>query len=88
MDGERRVCINCGYRVKELFKKYSNTLKTTNCVRNLILIFYFRFIECKQKSILKYNRKNAIKLLINTLNLRNLSYLLTPCFWTLAPFAT
>ncbi|KAH8313013.1 hypothetical protein KR067_008795 [Drosophila pandora] len=32
MNGERRfVCINCGHRVKELFKKYSNTLKTTNC---------------------------------------------------------
>ncbi|KAI8122180.1 hypothetical protein FF38_05745 [Lucilia cuprina] len=25
------VCINCGQKVKELFKKYSNTVKTVNC---------------------------------------------------------
>ncbi|XP_068142019.1 protein ARV1 isoform X1 [Drosophila tropicalis] len=25
------VCINCGHRVRELYKKYSNTLKTTHC---------------------------------------------------------
>ncbi|KAH8360505.1 protein ARV1 isoform X1 [Drosophila serrata] len=28
---KRFVCINCGHGVKELFKKYSNTLKTTHC---------------------------------------------------------
>lgn len=34
MNGQMRfVCINCGHGVKELFKKYSNTLKTTQCVR-------------------------------------------------------
>lgn len=26
------VCINCGQKVKELSKKYSNTMKTVNCV--------------------------------------------------------
>lgn len=26
------VCINCGQKVKELSKKYSNTVKTVNCV--------------------------------------------------------
>ncbi|KAI8041775.1 protein ARV1 [Drosophila gunungcola] len=32
MSEKRRfVCINCGHRVKELFKKYSNSLKTTQC---------------------------------------------------------
>ncbi|KAM7355186.1 ACAT-related protein required for viability 1 [Cochliomyia hominivorax] len=25
------VCINCGQKVKELYKKYSNTVKTVNC---------------------------------------------------------
>ncbi|XP_065361276.1 protein ARV1 [Calliphora vicina] len=25
------VCINCGQKVKELYKKYSNTFKTVNC---------------------------------------------------------
>ncbi|SPP87355.1 protein ARV 2 [Drosophila guanche] len=29
--GKLSVCVNCGHRVRELFKKYSNTLKTTNC---------------------------------------------------------
>ncbi|XP_033158089.1 protein ARV 2 isoform X2 [Drosophila mauritiana] len=28
---KRFVCVNCGHRVKELFKKYSNTMKTTQC---------------------------------------------------------
>ncbi|KAH8295826.1 hypothetical protein KR018_010638 [Drosophila ironensis] len=30
-EGRRFVCVNCGHRVKELFKKYSNTLKTSHC---------------------------------------------------------
>ncbi|XP_033242502.1 protein ARV 2 isoform X2 [Drosophila miranda] len=29
--GKNSVCVNCGHRVRELYKKYSNTLKTTNC---------------------------------------------------------
>ncbi|KRK02189.1 protein ARV 2 isoform X4 [Drosophila yakuba] len=28
---KRFVCVNCGHRVKELFKKYSNTMKATQC---------------------------------------------------------
>ncbi|EDW44374.1 protein ARV 2 isoform X1 [Drosophila sechellia] len=28
---KRFVCVNCGHKVKELFKKYSNTMKTTQC---------------------------------------------------------
>ncbi|XP_017042381.1 protein ARV1 [Drosophila ficusphila] len=31
MNEKSFVCVNCGHRVKELFKKYSNTLKTTQC---------------------------------------------------------
>lgn len=88
MNGERRfVCINCGHRVKELFKKYSNTLKTTNCVRIFIWFYISGLLNVNKKSIFKFNRKNATKLLINTLNLKNLSYLSMLCYWTLAPSA-
>ncbi|KAH8373521.1 hypothetical protein KR009_012401 [Drosophila setifemur] len=40
------VCINCGNRVKELFKKYSNILKTTHCGKCLqIADKYIEFEE-------------------------------------------
>ncbi|KQS44377.1 uncharacterized protein Dere_GG13227, isoform B [Drosophila erecta] len=31
MTEKRFVCVNCGHRAKELFKKYSNTMKATQC---------------------------------------------------------
>ena len=32
------VCINCGEKIKELYKKYSNTVKTVNCVSGPALL--------------------------------------------------